>query len=111
MIGNGHDFKCGRQLAAWLGLTPGQYSSGGKTRLERITKASDPWLRTLLILGSRALLNAARNKTDSLSRWAVAPAVQQELSNAWLKAQGLVASKTCGARRRTTPTERLRRAS
>lgn len=31
MIGNGHDFDCGRQFAAWLGLTPGQYSSGGKT--------------------------------------------------------------------------------
>lgn len=32
MIGNGHEFRCGRQFAAWLGLTPGQYSSGGKTR-------------------------------------------------------------------------------
>ena len=29
-IGNGRDFKCGRQLCAWLGLVPGQYSSGGK---------------------------------------------------------------------------------
>ena len=28
MIGNGHEFKCGRQFAAWLGLTPGQYSFG-----------------------------------------------------------------------------------
>ena len=27
MIGNGHEFKCGRQFAAWLGLTPGQYSA------------------------------------------------------------------------------------
>jgi transposase len=33
MIGNGHEFKCGRQFAAWLGLAPGQPSSGGKTRL------------------------------------------------------------------------------
>jgi len=29
-IGNGHEFRNGRQLAAWLGLVPGQYSSGGK---------------------------------------------------------------------------------
>jgi len=72
MIGNGHEFKCGRQFAAWLGLTPGQYSSGGKTRLGRITKAGDAYLRTLLILGARALLNAAKNKTDSVSRWAIA---------------------------------------
>jgi transposase len=47
-IGNARDFKNGRQLAAWLGLVPGQYSSGGKTRLGGITKAGDGYLRTLL---------------------------------------------------------------
>jgi transposase len=72
MIGNGHEFDCGRQLAAWLGLTPGQYSSGGKTRLGRITKAGDAYLRSLLVLGARAVLGAAKRKTDALSRWAVA---------------------------------------
>jgi len=72
MIGNGHEFRCGRQFAAWLGLTPGQYSSGGKTRLGRITKAGDAYLRTLLILGARAVLAAAKNKTGGVSRWAVA---------------------------------------
>ncbi|MGH8820907.1 MAG: IS110 family transposase [Rhodoferax sp.] len=72
MIGNGHDFDCGRQFAAWLGLTPGQYSSGGRARLGRITKAGDAYLRTLLIMGARALLAAAKNKTDTVSRWAVA---------------------------------------
>lgn len=41
MIGNGHDFDCGRQFAAWLALAPGRYSSGGKTPLGRITKAGD----------------------------------------------------------------------
>ncbi|MBQ0946617.1 IS110 family transposase [Ideonella sp. 4Y16] len=72
MIGNGHDFDNGRQFAAWLGLAPGQYSSGGKTRLGRITKAGDAYLRSLLVLGARALLAAAKNKTDPISRWAVA---------------------------------------
>lgn len=70
-IGNGRDFKCGRQLCAWLGLVPGQYSSGGKQRLGRITKAGDPYLRSLLVLGARAVLVAAKNKTDPISRWAV----------------------------------------
>lgn len=41
MVGNASEFSSGRQLAAWLGLVPGQYSSGGKTRLGRITKAGD----------------------------------------------------------------------
>lgn len=72
MIGNGHDFCNGRQLSAWIGLVPGQYSSGGKTRLGRITKSGDAYLRSLLIMGARAVLNAAKDKTDSLSRWAVA---------------------------------------
>ena len=51
---------------------PGQYSSGGKARLGRITKAGDPYLRSLLVMGARSVLNAAKTKTDSLSRWAVA---------------------------------------
>ena len=72
MIGSGHEFRCGRQFAAWLGLTPGQYSSGGKTRLGRITKAGDAYLRTLLILGARAVLAASKNRADSISRWAIA---------------------------------------
>lgn len=71
-IGNGHEFRNGRQLSAWLGLVPGQYSSGGKARLGRITKAGDAYLRSLLVLGARAVLNAAVGKTDSLSRWAQA---------------------------------------
>ena len=71
MIGRDQEFKCGRQLAAWLGLVPGQYSSGGKQRLGRITKAGDPYLRMLLILGARAVLAAAKDKGDAISRWAV----------------------------------------
>ena len=72
MIGNGHEFKCGRQFSAWLGLVPGQHSSGGKARLGRITKAGDPYMRSLLVLGARAVLNSAKNKTDSVSQWASA---------------------------------------
>ena len=72
MIGNGHEFKCGRQFAAWLGLTPGQYSSGGKTRLGRITKAGDGYLRSLLILGGRSVLALAKGRSDPISSWALA---------------------------------------
>lgn len=71
MVGNATEFDSGRQFAAWLGLVPGQYSSGGKARLGRITKAGDGYLRNLLVLGARAVLNAAAGKTDSVSRWAV----------------------------------------
>lgn len=75
-IGNGHDFRCGRQLSAWLGLVPGQHSSGGKQRLGHITKAGDSYLRMLLILGARSVLQTAVGKTDAVSRWAVSLAAR-----------------------------------
>jgi transposase len=71
-VGAAHEFKSGRQFAAWLGMVPGQFSSGGKQRLGRITKAGDGYLRTLLIMGARAVLAAAAGRTDRISRWAVA---------------------------------------
>ncbi|MBN6463516.1 IS110 family transposase [Escherichia coli] len=68
-IGNAHDFKNGRQLAAWLGLIPSQYSSGRKSKPGRITKAGDSYLRTLLVQGARSVLIGAEKRTDSFSRW------------------------------------------
>ncbi|WP_341675500.1 IS110 family transposase [Niveibacterium sp. SC-1] len=76
-VGNGHDFRNGRQFAAWLGLTPGQYSSGGKPRLGRITKAGDRYLRSLLVMGARAVLALAARRTDRVSRWAHALALRR----------------------------------
>lgn len=69
-LGNGHDFKNDRQVAAWIGLVPGQYSSGGKARLGRITKAGDNYLRSLLVMGARAILSGLGDKQDGFSRWA-----------------------------------------
>lgn len=71
-VGTAREFRNGRQFAAWLGLTPRQYSSGGKTRLGHITRRGDPYLRTLLIMGARAVLQSAARHTDRLSRWALA---------------------------------------
>jgi transposase len=70
-VGNAHEFASGRQFAAWLGLVPRQYSTGGKVRLGRITRRGDPYLRTLLIRGARAVLQAATRRHDRLSRWAL----------------------------------------
>jgi transposase len=59
-VGDANDFRNGRQFAAWLGLTSRQHSTGGKTRLGRITKRDDAYLRTLLILGARSTNFEAR---------------------------------------------------
>lgn len=69
-IGNARDFRSGRQFAAWLGLTPRQHSSGGKTRLGHITKYGDAYLRCLLVQGARSVLHTAERHADRLSCWA-----------------------------------------
>jgi transposase len=68
-VGDGKQFKRGRDLAAWLGLTPRQHSSGGKDRLLGISKRGDSYLRTLLIHGARAVLRCADKKEDPRSCW------------------------------------------
>ncbi len=57
------------EFAAWLGLTPRQYTTGGKIRSGRITKQGDAYLRTLLIHGTRAVLATLGDKQDRLSVW------------------------------------------
>ncbi|MDE4062901.1 IS110 family transposase [Phaeobacter gallaeciensis] len=68
-IGDARQFETARDLAAWLGLTPLNKSSGGKERLGRITKKGDRYIRKLLIVGmtSRALM--ARNKPEKADTW------------------------------------------
>lgn len=56
--------RCGRDLAAWIGLVPRQSSSGGKIRLGAIGKQGDAYLRRLLVNGAMAVLSSKRAKTD-----------------------------------------------
>ena len=67
--GDARAFQNGRQMAAWLGLVPRQYGSGGKNVLAGISKRGDTYLRTLLIHGARAAVAAAKRKDDPRSRW------------------------------------------
>ena len=69
--GDAKEFASGREFAAWLGLTPRQRSTGGRTVLGPISKRGDRYLRALLIHGARAALRAAAKRKDRRSRWAV----------------------------------------
>ncbi len=62
-------FNNNRQLAAWLGLTPRQYTTGGHIRLGRITKQGDKYLRMCLIHGARAVVANLGDKQDRVSCW------------------------------------------
>jgi transposase len=65
-------FASGRHFAAWLGLTPKDHSSGGKTRLGKITRAGDEVLRRLLVAGATAVIQQVRRGRGHPSPWLLA---------------------------------------
>jgi transposase len=68
-VGNGSQFKNGREMAAQIGLVPKQHSSGDKQMLLGITQKGDRKLKQLLIHGARAVVKVAPKKTDRRSNW------------------------------------------
>jgi transposase len=68
-IGNGAGFRKGREFAAWLGLVPRQYSTGGKTKLLGISKRGNTYLRRMFIHGARAVLLRVKYDTGGLGAW------------------------------------------
>jgi transposase len=68
-VGDAKVFHNGRQFAAWLGLVPRQYSSGGKKTLLGISKRGDTYLRTLLIHGARSVLLQLKRHPDQANGW------------------------------------------
>jgi transposase len=70
-VGDGKQYRKGRDMAAALGLTPRQHSSGGKDRLLGISKRGDAYLRCLLVHGARSAMRTAKDKDDRLSRWII----------------------------------------
>lgn len=76
-VGDPRSFRNGRHLASWIGLTPREWSSGGKRTLGRISKRGDVYIRMLLTHGARSVLNRAKllaragKPLNRLQRWAL----------------------------------------
>ena len=68
-IGNGAAFKKGREFAAWLGIVPGEYTTGGKQKLLGISKRGNSYLRRLFVHGARAVLQQSAKQSSGLSVW------------------------------------------
>lgn len=88
-VGDFKQFKNGAQFGAWLGLTPRQNSSGGKSKLGGITKRGDMYLRTLLIQGAKSAVMTAQKRDDPISRWVL----QLREKSGWQKASVALANK------------------
>lgn len=68
-IGDGKQFKNGRQFAAWIGVTPKQYASGENNRMGSMTKRGNRQLRTLFIHGARVLMLWCKKHDDRFNLW------------------------------------------
>ena len=68
-IGNGAAFHKGREFAAWMGLVPKQYSTGGKARLYGISKRGNSYLRKILIHGARAVVLRSKRDRIAMGAW------------------------------------------
>jgi len=68
-IGNGAAFRRGRDFAAWIGVVPRQYSTGGKQKLCGISKRGNVYLRRMLIHGARAVLLRVKYDTAGFGQW------------------------------------------
>lgn len=68
-IGEGREFRRGRELAAFLGLVPRQYSTGGKTTLLGISKRGNNYVRMLMVHGARSVLRHLDRRQDRLGVW------------------------------------------
>jgi transposase len=62
-------FKSARHFAAWLGLVPRQHSTGGKTRLGRITKVGNREIHKLLVLGATSMAYRAKTWNSATGAW------------------------------------------
>ncbi|MDZ7824199.1 MAG: IS110 family transposase [Ahrensia sp.] len=71
-IDDGRHFESGRALAAWIGLVPRQYTTGGKPRLGGIGKRANHYLRRQLVHGARSALLRIARYDDQRSKWAQA---------------------------------------
>ncbi len=68
-VGNPEAFASGRDLAAWIGLVPKENSTGGKTRLGRISKRGDRTLRRLMVSGAMAVIRQGRKTGFADKPW------------------------------------------
>ncbi len=68
-IGTGAAFKKGRGFSAWLGIVPGEYTTGGKQKLLGISKRGNSYLRRLFVQGARAVLQQSAKQSSGLSAW------------------------------------------
>lgn len=81
-VDDGRHFRSGRELAAWIGLVPRQYTTGGKPRLGGIGQRANHYLRRQMIHGARAVVSRLANRDDRRSQWLKALVARRGINRA-----------------------------
>jgi transposase len=68
-IGNGAAFRKGRGFAAWLGVVPGEHSTGGKQKLTDTSRRGKKEVRKLFVQGAHTVLQQRIKQVTALSAW------------------------------------------
>ncbi len=68
-VNDGRQFRSGRELSAWIGLVPRQYTTGGKPRLGGIGRRANHYLRRQIIRGARSVVSRLSKHDDRRSTW------------------------------------------
>lgn len=68
-VGDARQFKHARDLAAWIGLVPRQFSTGGKPRLLGVGHRGNSYVRKLLVHGARGVMSRLNRSKHRLATW------------------------------------------
>ena len=102
-VGHAESFDHGRDLSAWLGLVPRQFTTGGKPKLLGISKRGNKYLRRQLIHGARAALPHVAERNTPLGRWAKALMARAHHNVAVVAFANKLARIACAVLRRGEP--------
>jgi transposase len=91
-VNNGRQFGSGRDLAAWIGLVPRQYTTGGKPKLGGIGRRANHYLRRQIVHGARAVMSQAGRRSDPRAEWMKGVAARRGFNRAVIAVAALTPS-------------------
>src|SRR5918994_3450077 len=102
-VDDGRQFGSGRDLAAWIGLVPRQYTTGGKPRLGGIGRRANHYLRRQIVHGARAVMSQAGRRSDPRAEWMKAVAARRGFNRAVIAVANKMARAAWARLRRSAP--------
>jgi transposase len=95
-VNEGRQFRSGREMAAWIGLVPRQYTTGGKSRRGGIGRRANHYLRRQMIHGARVVVSRLPKHADGRATWLQALVARRGFNRTIADVVCLAPTMTCG---------------